>query len=122
MLYQALSPALSPVVALVPPLLEHASGGSKEAALAAQGMLRLQVSVIECLGKEVSKRALSSIGSDSLVADVTGSETVTAFARSWGFTPRSVLAWCLSSREMPECLRVLVFILRGIRSDYAVPP
>ena len=54
MLYQALSPALSPVVALVPPLLEHASGGSKEAALAAQGMLRLQVSVIECLGKEVS--------------------------------------------------------------------
>lgn len=55
MLYQALSPALAPLVALVPPLLEHASGGSKEAALAAQGMLRLQVSVIECLGNEVSE-------------------------------------------------------------------
>lgn len=63
MLYQALSPALSPLVALVPPLLEHASGGSKEAALAAQGMLRLQVSVIECLGKEVSCLSLCLLGS-----------------------------------------------------------
>ena len=53
MLYQALAPALGPLLALVPPLLEHASRGSKEAASAARGMLRLEVAVVECLGQEV---------------------------------------------------------------------
>lgn len=52
-LYQALASALGPLLELVPPLLEHASGGSTEAASAARGVLRLQVSVVECLGQEV---------------------------------------------------------------------
>lgn len=54
MLYQALAPALAPLVALVPPLLGNASGGSKEAASAARALLRLQVSVVDCLGQEAS--------------------------------------------------------------------
>ncbi|CAN0149336.1 unnamed protein product, partial [Pylaiella littoralis] len=64
MLCRALSPAMFPLVALVPPLLEHASGGSKEAATAAQGMLRLQVSVVECLRREAGPTfASSAVGS-----------------------------------------------------------
>lgn len=53
-LYQALFPSLSSIVELVPPLLENASGNSKEAASMARALLRVQVSVMENLGQEVS--------------------------------------------------------------------
>ena len=61
MLYQALEPALRPIVALASPLLENASGNSKEAASAARALLKMQVSVVETLGQEASEYRLAGL-------------------------------------------------------------
>ncbi|CAM9999080.1 unnamed protein product [Ascophyllum nodosum] len=63
-LYQALEPALRPIVALASPLLENASGNSKEAASAARALLKMQVSVVETLGQEAGPSfASEAVGS-----------------------------------------------------------